>query len=118
MCDLRASFGASMNPLKYFKQFTAPLRRVARPRRAGGFTLVEVLMVVTAMAIIAGVVVPQVTSVIDDAKHSAMLAQLHELNVAIERYEADHSGKRPELLNRTLPQLVSATNIQGAIGSS
>jgi prepilin-type N-terminal cleavage/methylation domain-containing protein len=107
-----------MISLAQFVTLKSPRQRCVGARERRGFTLVEVLMVVTAMAIIAGVIVPQVTSVIDDAKHSAMLAQLHELNVAIERFETDHSGQRPELLNHTLPQLVSSTNIQGTIGST
>jgi prepilin-type N-terminal cleavage/methylation domain-containing protein len=103
-----------MHRHRHFDRQAAP-REAPRARRA--FTLIEVLMVVTAMAIIAGVVVPQVTSVIDDAKHAAMLTQLNELAAGIERYQTDHDGRAPELLNRSLPQLMSTTNAQGLIGS-
>jgi prepilin-type N-terminal cleavage/methylation domain-containing protein len=89
-----------------------------RPRAAGGFTLIEVLMVVTALAIIAGVVVPQVTTVIDDAKNSAMLKDLHELTMGIERYRMDHNGGAPDLIqNDTLVQLLEKTDADGNVGT-
>jgi type II secretory pathway pseudopilin PulG len=76
-------------------------------------------MVITAMSIIAGVVVPQVTSVIDDAKLSSMLAQQRQLSMAIERYQLDHNGHAPDqLVNHTLPQLVNSTDVNGAIGTT
>src|SRR5262245_65700994 len=94
-----------------------------RPKgRAGavraGFTLIEILMVVTAMAIIAGVVVPQVTTVIDDAKNSAMLRDLREITMAIERYRMDHNGGAPDQIqNGVLIQLTQKTDVDGNVGS-
>jgi general secretion pathway protein G len=90
-------------------------------RRAGGraaFTLIEVLLVVSVLAVIAGVVVPQVTSVVDDAKHSAMLVDLREITMAIERYRMEHHGGPPDLIqNETLVQLVGKTDLEGNVGS-
>jgi prepilin-type N-terminal cleavage/methylation domain-containing protein len=93
------------------------LNRRQSARRA--FTLIELLMVITAMSIIAGVVVPQVGSAIDEAKHSSMLAQQRQLSMAIERYQIDHNGRAPdELVNHSLPQLVNSTDAIGAIGTT
>jgi prepilin-type N-terminal cleavage/methylation domain-containing protein len=106
-----------MTPLCHLISRTArrPGRRVCARR---GFTLIEVLMVVTAMAIIAGVVVPEVTSVIDEAKNSAMLKDLREVTMAIERYRMDHAGNPPDLIqNDTLVQLVLKTDADGNLGS-
>ena len=90
--------------------------RCAWPRR--GFTLIEILMVIAAMAIIAGVVVPQVTTVIDDAKNSAMLKDLRELTLAIERYRMEHNGGAPDLIqNGVLIQLTQKTDADGNVGS-
>ena len=76
-----------------------------------GFTLIEVLLVVSVLAVIAGVVVPQVTSVVDDARHSAMLVDLREITMAIERYRMEHQGGPPDLIqNETLVQLVGKTD--------
>src|SRR5262245_39345724 len=91
-----------------------------RGRRAHGrgFTLIEVLMVVAAMAIIAGVVVPQVTTAIDDAKNSAMLRDLRELSMAIERYRMDHNGGAPDQIqNGVLIQLTQKTDADGNVGN-
>jgi prepilin-type N-terminal cleavage/methylation domain-containing protein len=97
-----------------------PLRPRRRPARArpSGFTLVEVLMVVTALAIIAGIVVPQVTTVMDDARNAALLKDLREFTFAIERYRMDHSGAAPDLIvNSSLVQLLQTTDVDGNVGS-
>ncbi len=76
------------------------------------------MMVIVALAIIAGVVVPQVTTIIDDAKNSAMLRDLRELTSSIERYRMEHNGAAPDLIqNETLVQLTSVTDIDGNVGS-
>jgi prepilin-type N-terminal cleavage/methylation domain-containing protein len=83
-----------------------------------GFTLIEVLMVVTCLAIIAGVVVPQVATVIDDAKNSALLKDLREFTFAIERYRMDHNGGTPDVIqNDVLVQLLQHTDTDGNVGS-
>jgi prepilin-type N-terminal cleavage/methylation domain-containing protein len=99
------------------KRRTTPTPRLtARERR--GFTLIEVLMVVSALAIIAGVVVPQVTSVVDEARNAAMLRDLREFTMAIERYRMDHTGSAPDLIqNEELAQLMGKTDAEGNLGS-
>jgi general secretion pathway protein G len=97
-----------------------PVRRFTR--RTGGtrcaFTVIEMLMVIVALAIMAGVVIPQVSGAVDDAKQGTMLADLHELTNAIERYRMDHSGLPPDqVVGRRLPQLTKKTNIDGDIGT-
>jgi prepilin-type N-terminal cleavage/methylation domain-containing protein len=95
-------------------------RRSNRRPPAGrcGFTIIEMLMVIAALAIMAGIVIPQVSGAVDDAKQGAMLANLHEVTNAIERYRMDHSGLAPDqVVSRRLPQLTSRTNVDGDIGS-
>jgi general secretion pathway protein G len=85
--------------------------------RRNGFTLIEVLMVVAALAIIAGVVVPQVTTVVDEARNAAMLRDLREFTMAIERYRMDHTGNPPDLVqNQELVQLMGKTDGEGNVG--
>jgi prepilin-type N-terminal cleavage/methylation domain-containing protein len=94
--------------------------RCQRPlvRRRRAFTLIEVLMVVTALAIIAGIVVPQVTTVVDDARNAALLKDLREFTFAIERYRMEHNGGAPDLIqNSTLVQLLQNTDADGNVGS-
>jgi type II secretory pathway pseudopilin PulG len=74
-------------------------------------------MVVAALAIIAGVVVPQVTSVVDEARNAAMLQDLREFTMAIERYRMDHTGNAPDLIqNEELVQLMGKTDAEGNVG--
>lgn len=92
-------------------------QRFARGRRSA-FTLIEILMVVAALAIIAGVVVPQVTTVMDDARNAAVLKDLREFTFAIERYRMDHNGTTPdEIQNETLIQLLQKSDADGNLGS-
>jgi prepilin-type N-terminal cleavage/methylation domain-containing protein len=97
--------------------------RTTCPRRAFGrkccaFTLIEVLLVVAALAIMAGVVIPEVATVIDDARNSALLKDLREFTFAIERYRMDHNGGAPDLIqNDTLIQLLQQTDADGNVGT-
>jgi len=101
-----------------FRAWHKASRRGKSGRGRKGFTLIEVLMVVTALAIIAGVVVPQVSSVIDDAKNSAMLHDLREISLLIERYRFEHNGRPPDLIeNETLVQLIEKTDADGNRGT-
>jgi prepilin-type N-terminal cleavage/methylation domain-containing protein len=105
-----------MSGIRFLTRDSQKRRRSAGVRR--GFTLIEVLMVVTALAIIAGVVVPQVSSVIDDAKNSAMLYDLREISLLIERYRFEHNGNPPDLIeNETLVQLIEKTDADGNRGT-
>lgn len=74
-------------------------------------------MVIAALAIMAGIVIPQVSGAVDDAKQGTMLHDLRELTNAIERYRMDHAGIPPDQhVAGTLPQLTSKTNVDGDIG--
>ena len=90
-----------------------PLRR----NRRRAFTIVELMIVIVAMTILAGILVPQVEESLQDANQSAMLSNLYELTNAIERYKMDHNGRAPQVINSSLPQLVNSTDVDGNIGS-
>lgn len=60
-----------------------------------GFTLVELLIVVVILAILAAVAIPQFTSSAEDAKASALQANLGVLRNSMELYKLQHSGKYP-----------------------
>jgi type II secretory pathway pseudopilin PulG len=106
-------FGSWQRPMPSARRFD---RRTGRTRAA--FTIIELLMVITALAIMAGVVIPQVSGAVDEAKQGAMLANLHELTNAIERYRMDHTGLPPDqIVGRRLPQLTKKTDVDGNIGT-
>ena len=83
----------------------------------GGFTLVEVLIVVVIMAILAATIIPQFSDSTKDAKASSGKFNLHTLRAQIELYKAQHQGQAPAITANSLPQLTSKTDSAGAIGT-
>lgn len=87
-------------------------------RRQSGFTLIEVLIVVVIMAVLAATIIPQFSSSTQDAKESTLKFNLHSLRAQIELYKHQHGGSLPALTGEEIPQLTSATNASGAIGTA
>lgn len=82
--------------------------------KRGGFTLVEVLIVVVIMAILAATIVPQFSDSSKDAKTNTAKFNLHTLRSQIELYKSNHDGKAP---SATLVELTSKTNASGTVGT-
>src|SRR5664280_2516019 len=87
-------------------------------RRNVGFTLIEVLIVVVIMAVLAGSMIPRFLGTADDAKTSTLSHNLHVMEAQFEIYRAQHLNQYPTIQGNALPQLTSATNAAGEIGSS
>ena len=64
----------------------------SRIRRQGGFTLVELLIVVIILAILAAIVIPQFSSATTDAQEAALDSNLGVLRNTIELYKAQYVG--------------------------
>lgn len=79
--------------------------------RRSGFTLVEVLIVVVLMAVLAAAVIPHVAGAIEDARQSTLQDDERELNLAIQRYRAEHAGNLPTGIRR----LFTKTDASGAV---
>ena len=84
-------------------------------RRRGGFTLVEVLIVVVIMAVLAATIIPQFTSSTKDAKLSAAKFNLHTLRSQLELYKAEHTGSLP---GAALTELISKTDAAGTVSTT
>lgn len=60
------------------------------PRGSRGFTLIEILVVITVIAILAGLVSPMVFRNVGDAKVTAAKAQIETFGLALDTYRMDN----------------------------
>ena len=66
-----------------------------RCRRAAGFTLVELVIVITIIAVLAGSGVYLVVGFVDDAKYQRIDSDLKALDLALKSYERNNYFKPP-----------------------
>ncbi|HEX7918627.1 MAG TPA: type II secretion system major pseudopilin GspG [Gemmatimonadales bacterium] len=59
-------------------------------RRPNGFTLIELLVVIAVIAILAGLVAPQIFSNVGDARTTSAQAQIENLGLALDAYRLDN----------------------------
>jgi prepilin-type N-terminal cleavage/methylation domain-containing protein len=75
--------------------------RTARPSSRGGFTLVELLVVIGIIAILAGVALGPITNGIKKAKQSAGLQSAHAIGIAMYSCANDNQQLYPDTANPT-----------------
>lgn len=81
-------------------------------RKAHGFTLVEILIVVVILGILAAIVIPQFTSASETAKGASLVAQLQTIRSQLELYQVQHNGSYPDL-STNWNQLTQTTDVAG-----
>lgn len=79
--------------------------RAYRPQL--GFTLVELLIVVVILGILASVAIPNFAGAKDRVRNSAVQANVHVVQVALERYASDNAGRYPKTDDGLNPAVVA-----------
>lgn len=69
-----------------------------RRRRAGGFTLIELIVVMAIVALLAGIAAPRYFNAVDKARRSSLRSSLAVLRDALDKYAAD-KGRYPDSLD-------------------
>jgi general secretion pathway protein G len=62
-------------------------RETTRRRGRGGFTLIELMVVIVILGLLMAVVVPRLVSSTDDAKVAAAKTQIHSFRMALDMYK-------------------------------
>jgi general secretion pathway protein G len=81
--------------------------------RRGGFTLIEVLLVLVIIGVIGALVLPQVLGRQKKAMADAAKASIRGVEHALQLYAADHEGEYPQGGQEALDQLLSPTDVNG-----
>lgn len=81
-----------MTPMKHVRSLH--LAAAARSRLARGFTLIEIMVVITILGVLAALIVPRVVGRTDDAKIAAAKQDIASLMQALKLYRLDN-GRYP-----------------------
>jgi general secretion pathway protein G len=69
---------------------TAPFPSATRLRRAAGFSLFELMVVLVIIGILAGLIVPNVLDNVDDARETAARNDVYNIMDALKHYKLDN----------------------------
>ncbi len=89
-----------------------------RTLRQRGLTLIELMIVVSILAILAAIVIPRYSNANDSAKGSALASQLSTVKKALLLYKTDHNGDYPttaQLITSQWQVLINKTDIDGDV---
>ncbi|MBN2375402.1 MAG: prepilin-type N-terminal cleavage/methylation domain-containing protein [Sedimentisphaerales bacterium] len=67
-----------------------------KQKRASGFTLIEILIVVIILGILAAIVIPQFTEASSEARESSLVSNLQTLRSQLGLYKVQHNDEYPD----------------------
>jgi prepilin-type N-terminal cleavage/methylation domain-containing protein/prepilin-type processing-associated H-X9-DG protein len=79
-------------------------------KRDRAFTLVELLVVTTIIALLAALMLPAYGRAKESARAAACLGNLHQVGLALQIYVQDNNNKMPVMRDAPLDPAVAATN--------
>ncbi len=91
-------------------QIRNPKSRIRNYKRA--FTLIEILLVMTIIAILAAIVIPKMVGRSEQARQTAAHADISSIKTALDAYEVDN-GYYPKSLQDLIQQPSNAKNWHG-----
>lgn len=87
-----------------------------------GFTLVEILIVVSILGILAAIVIPQYQSNTGEAQYACLRSNLHAVRKQIELYKIHHNGALPAAVGDNsddfIRRMTDKTDVSGDPGGS
>ncbi len=88
-------------------------------KRASGFTLIEILIVVIILGILAAIVIPQFTEASSEARESTLTSNLQTLRSQLGLYKVQHNDIYPDSTTSATYELclVEKTDVTGAAGA-
>jgi len=88
-----------------------------RSNSLNGFTLVELIIVVSIIGILAALVIPKFTNASEMARVSSTQDQLRSIRTSLDRYKVDHDGVYPAIGN-VWTGLAGKTDRDGTVNAS
>ena len=92
----------------------------ARARRAAGFTLIELMVVLVIIGVLAALIVPNVLDRTDDARATAARTDVHNLMQALKLYKLDNQRfpTAEQGLLALVQRRVVSPGLRGVVGGS
>ncbi|MFK7790321.1 MAG: type II secretion system protein [Phycisphaeraceae bacterium] len=87
-------------------------------RKNRGFTLIELMIIVTIIGILAAIVIPTFSNANETAKAGALASQLNTVKKSLVLYSTDHNGVFPtdaQLITNQWQVLTNTTDINGDV---
>ena len=84
----------------------------------GGFTLVEILIVVVILGILAAIVIPQFTQASTEAREASLRSNLQSVRSQIELFKIQHNDEAPTSAATFEGQMTGRTDQNGALNAA
>ncbi len=87
-------------------------------KRNGGFTLVEILIVVVILGILAAIVIPQFTQASTEAREASLRSNLQSIRSQIELFKIQHNDVAPTSNATFEDQMIGRTDQNGTVNAA